>query len=357
MPLIHSSVPETFIISIFGAQYDGSTPAGQKAKLITEFDSLIRVSATHLDPYIEKPSEQGPSSRIWVSYWKSPVDFREWWASTNIATFWNVLPDDAGFWRETMQFFSSRFLNEVTQELPSGVGHLGPLSPLTEKSGYWGAYRDRIDEATAQDKLSSPLEHVPNPRPVSNHIREGRVVMNRLPDNICFVIEGQDHSPMQHNETKVWSEKFHRITKRWITNALRAGPDGGLLSARMCHVPESGLIKVQQSDTPDDLDFFPELNTNRKLEIFYFLELRYMERLGRRDKTHVALRKEFMDTYGPEGIMSHGDLLLWVELGVLKSNEIEAEYIGCCEGTGFLAYDHHSSFSSTVSFSSAKNGA
>lgn len=30
---------------------------------------------------------------------------------------------------------------------------------------------------------------------------------------------------------------------------------------------------------------------------------------------------------------------MWVEQGVLKSKDIEAEYIGCYDGTGFMAFE------------------
>ncbi|EXJ93639.1 hypothetical protein A1O1_02031 [Capronia coronata CBS 617.96] len=358
MPLLYAQLPRLFTISIFGAQYHAdSLPSASKQDLIDRFGALVHESAVYVDELTHDDSERGAGlSRVWVSYWQSPEDFQQWWSSPVVSDFWSGLADDAGFWRETLHFPSTRFINEVTQDVPSGVGHLRlePLAPLTEKSGYWGAYRDRLEEATAEDRLSSPLESVPTPKLPDGTIRRGRVQMTSFPDNICYVIEGQDHTPLKEHEGKVWSDKFHRITKRWVTNVLRAGPEGGLLTSRMCHVPESGMIRVEkaESDVPDDPDVYPALNINRKVEVFFFLELKHMERVGRRDKTHVALRTEFMKTYGPGGIMSHGDLLLWVELGILKAQDMEAEYIGCYDGTGFLAYDHHPSFRSTTRFSS-----
>ncbi|KEQ57912.1 uncharacterized protein M437DRAFT_70434 [Aureobasidium melanogenum CBS 110374] len=104
------------------------------------------------------------------------------------------------------------------------------------------------------------------------------------------------------------------------------------------------LASIEPTAVAQDLDIFPELDFNRKIEILYYSDLRWMERVGRRDKTHVKLRSKFMERYGPDGDMSHGDLLLWVELGVLKAKDIEAEYIGCYEATGFLAYDHDPNF-------------
>lgn len=43
--------------------------------------------------------------------------------------------------------------------------------------------------------------------------------------------------------------------------------------------------------------------------------------------------------------VANGKQLMWVEQGVLKSQEIEAEYIGCYEGTGFMAFEGKPGFS------------
>jgi hypothetical protein len=348
MPLLHATLPSDFAVSIFGAQYHVAELSEPKASLIGLFDNLLVEQAAYVDRLVHDDTERGLGlSRVWISYWKSPTDFKAWFECAEVKKFWTSLPVDAGFWRETLHFSPSRFLNEVTQDTPSGVGNLGPLSPLTEKSGYWGAYRDRIKEATKADPLRTTLQQTHVPRQPNGSIRQGRVLMTEFPDNICYVVEGQDHSQMFEEEGRMWSAKFHHIAKRWVTNVLRTKPQDGLLFSRLCHVPESGKINVEPSTVPDDPDIFPALEVNRRVEIFYFTELKHMERVGRMDKTHVKLRREFMETYGPDGPMSHGDLLLWVELGILKSHDVEAEYIGCYDATGFLAYDENEGFASS----------
>lgn len=357
MPLLTAQVPAFFTIGIFGAQYRGEAPSPATASLIKYFGDLLKTAAQYVDEVVHDDSERGVgSSRVWISYWPTQEKYFQWWRSAPVTEFWSSLSEDAGFWREALQFPSTRFINEVTQDIPSGVSNLGPLKPLTEKSGYWGAYRDRIEESTKEDRLPSALDTVPEPRLPDGQIRRGRVQISRFPDNICYVIEGQDHTPLKQDEGKLWSKMFHWATKRWVTNVVRAGPGKGMLNARLCHAPESGLMGVEQGEVPDDDDIYPALDFNRKIEILYFLDLKYMEHIGRFDKGHVKLRKEFMETYGPGGAAAHGDLLLWVELGILKANTIEAEYIGCYEGTGFLAYDHHPSFNAAISTNGATNG-
>lgn len=347
MPLLYATVPSWFTISIFGAQYHGNTISELQAKRVQSFDLLLTAGATYVDKTIHDDSERGLGcSRVWISYWKSPAEFKHWFSTPEATEFWDALPDDAGFWRETLNFPSTRFINEVTQDIPSGVGNVStkPLAPLTEKSGYWGAYRDRLEEATAEEPLKTSLTNTPKPRQPDGSIRRGRLQMTKFPDNLCYVIEGQDHSPMKEKETKVWSALFDALTKRWVTNVLRTTPEEGLLFGRLCHVPESGKTKVEPTTIAADSDIFPELSFNRKIQVLYFTELRWMERIGRRDKVHVELRSKFMEEYGPGGDMSHGDLLLWVELGIIKAKDIEAEYVGCYDSTGFLAYDRDPGF-------------
>lgn len=88
----------------------------------------------------------------------------------------------------------------------------------------------------------------------------------------------------------------------------------------MCYAPESDVLR---DSTPK------ALNYNKKAQLFYFKDLRHMERIGRSNKQHVELRKRFMEAYCPGGVMQSGKLVLWVETTVLKNGEIECEYVGC----------------------------
>lgn len=74
------------------------------------------------------------------------------------------------------------------------------------------------------------------------------------------------------------------------------------------------------------------------------------ERAGRAHRGHVKLRKKFMEAYCPVGKMGNGvgKITLWEETSIMKGNEIQAEYIGCRDGTGFMAYDKTDAVGSTV---------
>lgn len=70
-----------------------------------------------------------------------------------------------------------------------------------------------------------------------------------------------------------------------------------------------------------------------------------MEEIGRQNKGHVDLRKRFLEAYGPDGQIMTGKISLRVETAVLKSCEMDCEYVGCAEGTGLLAFSSSEHFS------------
>ncbi|EAU31957.1 predicted protein [Aspergillus terreus NIH2624] len=331
-----------FLLAVFGCQYHGLQPNASKSALASEFNDLIQEASVPVEVMEHDDFElEDCRSKVWMGYWKTPEDYRAWWCSPKVAAFWSKLPDNAGFWRESLRFAHSRVLFETNQKAPNGFAHVGSFEPLVEKTGYWGSYRDRLEDATELDKLSTPIQPpVLPPRKSTKNIRLGRVSMENFPDNLCCVVEGQDYSAMGSVEHDYWMENFHNLTTEWLTTALKAPIEDGVVSARLCHDPQSGSM-----DKAPAVPFFnAALNAKRKLQLLYFLDLSCMERIGRKYKSHVQLRRKFMQAYGPKGDMEGGDLLLWVDLGVLKADDISAEYIGCHEGTGFLAYVDHPAF-------------
>lgn len=345
-----------FTVSIFGCQYHADRPDDAKLAAMAEFTSLIQPAAIH----VEELEQNDLPSKIWTSYWASPQAFKAWWESPATSAFWAALPLDAGFWRETVSLPATRAMYESNKPQPSGFGHCGEHIPLTAKSGYWGAYRSRMTPDGPDDKFESPInkEEGIKARPLSKTIRPGRVRMAQFPDNICFVVEGQDYGAMFEREREFWGEHFDGLTKQWVTNVVTAGPEKGMLSARACHAfggdKQPGATTTtttngagSQNGTPNGGNsIFPGLDYIRQAQLLFWLDLSYMEHIGRHDKVHVKLRREFMAEYGAGGQMEGGELLLWVDLGILKADEIDAEYVGCYDGTGFLAYDEHPLFRS-----------
>ncbi|KUJ12224.1 uncharacterized protein LY89DRAFT_562655, partial [Mollisia scopiformis] len=299
--------------------------------------------------YIEHLIQSSPSSptlktTLFLAYWPSLPSYQAWWTSAPVTAFWGSLPPSAGMYREILLISPRRTQSGLAGPKKEGMAHVGTIVERTSAEGYWGCYRDRYDENSETNRMDSSLAVPPEPRrgvgdgdgDGDGRIREGRVVIGGFPENLCFVVEGQDHSGIGEEEKRYWFENFDASVTNWITDLANAPPSSGILDARLCYVPSSGTYR----------DSVPEaLNYNRKIQLFYFLDHGYMERIGVRNKGHVALRNNFLASYCPAGAMGRiAKLMLWVETSVLKKDEIECEYVGCLEGTGFLAFDHLEAF-------------
>lgn len=328
-----------FVYGIFGVQYQGDEPTPSRSDLIQQFDELID-GKTHLDRIVYPTKNKSFGTRIWLSYWK-PDAYAAWWASDPVKAFWDALPDDAGIWREILTVDTRRTQNAVTAELKNGVNGLDGMESFTEKIGYWGCLRDRLLQSSPDEKFPSSLTAMPERVPESDSIRPGRTTITRLPDNIMFLVEGQDHSAMTAEEKTYWFDEFDELVTGWMHHLGDNAADNGLLDVRMGYVPENGRFR----------DLGPvNLDHNRKIELFFWMDMSKFERAGRAHRGHVKLRKKFMEAYCPVGKMGNGvgKITLWEETSIMKGNEIQAEYIGCRDGTGFMAYDKTDAVGSTV---------
>ncbi|KAF8855530.1 hypothetical protein BDZ45DRAFT_655255 [Acephala macrosclerotiorum] len=328
---------QPFVYSIFGLQYKDNKPNEFQQGHIDAFDKLISPSAKYIENIIQEDATSGTKTKIWLAYWKSMPSYQDWWKRSDVVDFWTSLPIDAGMYREVLTVPRGRTQIGLSAEKEEGMAYVGTMKPMdTTKMGYWGCYRDRYEDGGKKDLLPSSLESPPEAQKSTGIIRPGRVLMTTFPDNLCFVVEGQDHSNISAEEKNHWFENFDTSVTNWINDLTAAPPSAGILDKRLCYVPESGKYRDSSPDV---------LNYNRKVQLFYFLDHGYMERIGKMNKGHVNLRNNFLQSYCPTGAMGQiAKLLLWVETSVVKSNEIECEYVGCLEGTGFMAYDHHSAF-------------
>ncbi|KAL1887965.1 hypothetical protein Sste5346_009847 [Sporothrix stenoceras] len=421
---------KAFVMTTFGCQYHGKAPSAEKKELIDAFSRLVRTAGVPVEEYEQEdasivipdipvsdktnatgsstPAKNGtatpprtgesPRGHAWLTWWNTEDDFNTWWATSSVRNFWQSLPEtDAGFWRETTIFHDGRTMFETNKETPNGFGHVGKFCPLGEKTGYWGAYRERLTASTPIDKLSSAWNasgsrsnsydsgygdgtasgaaatSVATAEAAScPHLRVGpsgtpetsaasapsasattsvpaivphKIVIKHFPDNLCCVVEGQDRSNMGKREREYWFENFEDVYNEWIQTAVfhSSLAKDGIVQARMFHDPNSGAMRSAGFGSSDKR--LPlALQHNRLLQVIYFQDMSYMEKIGRRYASHLKLRRKFMEAYGPGGDIIDGNIVLWVDLGILKSGGIQAEYIGCYEGSGFMAYRDHQAF-------------
>ncbi|PYI05741.1 hypothetical protein BO78DRAFT_317147 [Aspergillus sclerotiicarbonarius CBS 121057] len=316
-----------FTLTIIGTQ--PHTPAA----LITTLNSLLTTAQTdslltHTETLTQRSPTSDSTSTIHLTYWPT-ASYQTWSTSPAVTTFFSTLPDTAGVYREALTIHPDRIQGASNHNTPSGCMHMGEIELHPNLSGYWGCYPDRIAEknitTTTEPPSSSPSPSKTNPK-----IIPGKTTLTTIPNNLCFVIEGQDHTSASETEKSYWTENFDSLAQEWVSDALDAGIKKGVLSSRACYNPSSS-----SSSSPSENKPYP-LTLTRDLQLLYFLDINHMEKLGRTNVAHVKLRKSFMEAYGPGGVMFPGGLKLWVETAVLRDGDFGAEYVGCVEGTGLM---------------------
>lgn len=136
--------------------------------------------------------------------------------------FWESLLEGAGVWREVMTVPKSCFMNASNQDVKPGTATLLELKHSTDE-GYWGVYRHRL--STVPDRYTGPRDTFTSPyvasaksndsKPVINipnffvgETAKGSVHISKVPDNTCFVREGQRQPNISKEELNVWLESI-----------------------------------------------------------------------------------------------------------------------------------------------------
>ncbi|KAI4853370.1 hypothetical protein E4T44_00878 [Aureobasidium sp. EXF-8845] len=327
-----------FVYAVFGVQHQQPMTDGQTA-VISELHGLLDNSAGQVDMLIDEQhnfeAEGKPHATTFVAYWLDVEDYESWAISSSVQRFWDNLVDDAGVWREVMKVPTSRYMFAANQNFRWGLTSLIDKLRASNDEGYWGVYRHRIgskdDTFTSPFVTASKAKRSPDRRVLgvpsrgprnSDKIIRGRVCVQGVPNNICFVREGQRQPNVAQEELGLWLENVAPHARSWIEHLDSHREKNGVLSFST-HVSQQSKLNDSDAAETDQLA--------------YFLDLAHFEASGRAFKGHVQLRKTVMEMYGPGGPMEGiGKAELYVELLILKSDEFHAEYVGCLEGTGLM---------------------
>ncbi|TVY71383.1 Phenylacetaldoxime dehydratase [Lachnellula suecica] len=349
--LANLDAPELlFTYALFGVQYHTLTPS--KAATIASLHKLLASSADRVDILREESHGHGLDQNqndlkttIFVAYWLRSQDYQKLKDSEPFTKFWSSLPDDAGVWREVMTVPKSRYMYAASQPLKAGLACMLDLRQSNDE-GYWGVYRHRLagnpdlytdpsDTFTSPYTTSAKSKNTAEkaviidiPKSFPKEIVKGKVRLSSPPDNICFVREIQRKSDLDTEELDAWLQQISPHAQSWITHLDQERNKTGVLSMST-HLAHT----AKQSTSTEELvtEAMPEAN-----QLVYFLDLAHFEVAGKSHKGHVELRKTVMGLYGPGGKLSGGKAALFVELCVLKSGDLEAEYVGCVAGTGLM---------------------
>jgi hypothetical protein len=333
-----------FTYALFGVQYDTLTPS--KEVTISALHSLLTQSADLVDTLQDEDhgiDKGAMRSTTFVAYWLRSQDYEKWKESAAFKDFWTSLPDDAGVWKEVMTVPKSRYMYASSQAMKAGLACMLELKQSNDE-GYWGVYRHRLagnpdDHTDPKDTFTSPYitssksktsseKSIDLAQSYAKKVVPGRVRLSNPPDNICFVREIQRKPGVATEELDAWLEQIAPHAQSWITHLDEERNKNGVVafSTYIGHEPK-------ESTTDEKLDTKPVAEAN---QLAYFLDLAHFELAGRSHRGHIELRKTVMNLYGPGGKLSAGKAVLFVELCILKSGDLDAEYIGCIEGTSLM---------------------
>lgn len=259
----------------------------------------------------------GQASTVLVAYGADAGAWRAWWASATVQAWWSALADDGpcGYWREVMTVPRERFNYAAGTEDRVGSAAVLPLEPCAT-FGYWGAYRDRLP-ASATDDFASPLDAPPTAATPSTRGRRVRVT---IPDNLCFIREGQGWGACGPEERAVWEQEMDGVIDTWVARLGADPATTGCLSIRDCAERETGTGSEQP----------------RRSQFAFLVSLGHIEQAARTDPAHLAVHGAFVRMYREPRFTPR--MHVWVELAVLKRDELDAEYVNCDPRTGLLPY-------------------
>lgn len=306
---------ERLIVTLLGVQ--GEDPAARHAFI----DDCTRLAQGAAGPARLERGEcvdaSGMPTSLLMAYWSDSTAAATWWDSQPVSEFWQALSSDGalGYFVERMNLKSERFNYAAGTEDKHGSAAVLPLEP-SSTFGYWGAYRDRLP-ASKTDKFESLLEKLSvNP----NKPTHGQRIKVEIPDNICYIREGQGWGDCEPVEREIWEAQMDGVVGEWVA---RLGGDPvatGCMSIRDCA----------------EFDAVNGAAIDRRTQIAFLLSLGHIEQAARTDPAHLAVHGAFVKMYREPQFKPK--MHVWVEVGVMKKNELDTEYVNCHPGTGLLPY-------------------
>ncbi|PKK51016.1 hypothetical protein CI102_3642, partial [Trichoderma harzianum] len=258
-----------------------------------------------------------------------------WWQSAAVSNFWNSLEEDAGIWREIMRISPRRFMHATGSTKKQGLALVPELADvdyadIAPQQKYWGIYRERIPDHESDDFEIVVLRDPPSSSADTSidQIRLGRVVLSHGIDNMLYVWEFQDYSQMTEQEKEIWDKHINAFVGGWMNSLDKERSKHGVLSFRNTALTriDDGLTSTSESRITS--------------QFVFYLDLVAFEYSGKSTRDHFKARMAFEKHHKNSGAlgMGKGRTQLSVEVGILKKNDFEAEYIGCLEGTGTMGY-------------------
>lgn len=261
---------------------------------------------------------QNYSNEVFIGYWLHERDFKAWRESEDVANWIENLSLDVGapgVWLEVMTAPVDRYQYGAPVVQKDGLATLGELAK-SDKFGYWGGYRDRVP-ASVNDRFESPLPGLPKAA-LKQSI--GQRIQLSIPDNVCFIREGQDWSKAGEEERNVWKTTMDEVVRSWTGILVERAADSGTLNLR----------------SMNDLDAASGERLDKQTQVAFLLSLDGIERAARTWKEHLAVHSSLIRMFREATFKP--TMNIWAEMFILKTGDMKPLYVNCHPHTGLLPY-------------------
>ena len=152
---------------------------------------------------------------------------------------------------------------------------------------------------------------------------------------MVFVREYQDYSGMSEVERALFSEQA-LFSEHLMPHATARINYLDKVRSKNEILPFRTSVRIEGAEIESESTASPK-KSNERNQFAFFLDLAHFERAGKAYGEHCKLRSTTLKLYGPGGELEKASALhLVVELCILKAADLEAEYVGCVEGTGLM---------------------
>ena len=295
-----------------------STDAGSLRQ--STFADLVKFGGGELAPvyadFASFTDPQGYLNRVAALYWLKPDDFGAWLQLPAVAE-WRAqvtASSSVGLWWEPVVVRADYMETIAFKEFLRGVSGCPAMDfATTDRSGYWGAARDRIP-AAAHD-LFEPTAGAAEPQNGAS-IQHCKI---RPPENMAVIRSGVSWEACKGEQLKDYQER--------IRPALDAGMDYLRNNPR-----DTGCFALRQVNCVDrdggDLDEGYSLGA--------FVSLAHLESWAKVHPSHLAIysramaaRRKYQDKL---------QLRTYNEIFIIGADNPPFEYFNCHPQTGLLQY-------------------
>jgi aldoxime dehydratase len=306
---------DKLVYGIFGVQ---SKDSEKSKRYAAELRRLLQ--GVNGAPAIERMTckdSEGYYCDITIGYWKRVADYDTWFASPAVRSWWKAFPLDAsvGLWREVMTPHKDYYQYGAGVPQKGGLSALGELIPC-DKFGYWGGYRDRVPAST-HDKFLPAFQDMPQ-----RVAREtfGKRLSVKLPNNICYIREGQGWNLSGDAERQIWKEQMEKPVDQWVSELHENPYKTGCFS----------LLFGREHDmtTGEPIE--------KQSQLAFLLSLSHIERAARTNHSHLCVHKSFSEMYTQPKFEPR--MHIWVEMVIVKEGDMQTEYVNCHPMTSMLPY-------------------